>query len=61
MPEFSLIGWISLIGAVLLFGSLFVAQAADSFRSKVLFNVANAMTLVGALGLLIGLVGWLFG
>lgn len=55
----TLIGWITLAGVILMVLSLFVAQAGE--RNKVLFNIANAMTLIGFLGLLIGLFSWLFG
>lgn len=57
----SVIGWITLVGVVLMIASLFVAQAADSNRNKTLFNIANAMTLVGFVGLVIGVLNWLFG
>lgn len=57
----SVIGWITLVGVVLMVASLFVAQAADSNRNKTLFNIANAMTLVGFVGLVIGVLNWLFG
>ena len=61
MPDFSPIGWITLIGVILMVLSLFVAQAADGQRNKVLFNIANAMTLIGFLGLLAGIMSWMFG
>lgn len=57
----STIGWITAGGAVLLFASLFVAQAADGMRNKGLFDLANVMTLAGAAGLLVGAISWLFG
>lgn len=54
--DLSPIGWISLIGAILLFLSLPIGQS----RNPALFNLANAMTLIGTAGLLIGLASWLF-
>ncbi len=57
----SVIGWITAGGAVLLFASLFVAQASDNLRNKALFDLANVMTLAGAAGLLVGAVSWFFG
>ena len=57
----SVIGWITLIGLVLMLASLFVAQAADGERNRTLFNIANAMTLLGFLGLAIGFLSWMFG
>lgn len=57
----SVIGWITLVGVVLMVASIFVAQAADGNRNKTLFNIANAMTLVGFLGLAIGVLSWMFG
>jgi len=57
----TIIGWITLAGVILMVLSLFVAQAADGMRNKVLFNIANVMTLLGAVGMLIGLVSWMFG
>lgn len=62
MPDLSILGWFVLVGLVLLVLSLFVAQAADRVRSQALFQTANAMTLLGALGVLIGAIGyWLSG
>ena len=60
MPHFSPVGWITLIGVILLLLSLVVAQAADVRRNQVLFHIANAMTLLGALGLSIGVFCWIF-
>jgi hypothetical protein len=60
MPHFSPVGWVTLIGIILLVLSLFVAQAADGERNKVLFHIANAMTLLGVLGLAIGVFCWIF-
>jgi hypothetical protein len=57
----SVIGWITVIGLVLMLASLFVAQAADGERNRTLFNIANAMTLLGFLGLAIGFLSWMFG
>lgn len=57
----SVIGWITLVGVVLMVASIFVAQAAEGNRNKTLFNIANAMTLVGFVGLVIGVLNWLFG
>lgn len=56
MAEISFLGWVAIVSAISLFASLFVAQAADGSRNKPLFALANAMTLLGALGLL---VAWL--
>lgn len=55
--DLSPIGWITLIGAVLLLLSLPLGQS----RNSAVFNLANAMTLIGTVGLLIGLGAWLIG
>ena len=47
------LGWFAIISLVSLIGSLFVAQVADARRNRALFNIANAMTLLGAVGLLL--------
>jgi hypothetical protein len=56
MAGITLLGWVAIVSLVSLIASLFVAQAADGERNRLLFNIANAMTLLGALGLL---VSWL--
>lgn len=55
--DFTPIGWITLIGVVLLLLSLPLGQS----QNRAMFNLANAMTLLGVVGLLIGLASWLFG
>ena len=47
------LGWLAIASLVSLIASLFVAQAADGERNRVLFNLANVMTLFGFVGLLI--------
>lgn len=56
--DLSPIGWITLIGVILLLVSVPLGQARTGSAT---YNLANAMTLIGALGLLIGLAAWLFG
>jgi len=56
--DLSPIGWITLIGAILLFASVPLGQARSGTPTH---NLANAMTLIGALGLLIGLGSYLLG
>lgn len=58
MAGITLIGWVAIISAISLLGSLFVAQAADGERNKPLFQLANAMTLLGVLGLVIAWLLW---
>lgn len=48
------IGWITIIGVVLMLLSLLLGQS----RNKAIFNLANIMTLLGALG--IGVLYWIF-
>ncbi|QQR60107.1 MAG: hypothetical protein IPG59_11675 [Candidatus Melainabacteria bacterium] len=54
--DLSPIGWITLIGAILLFLSLPIGQS----RNQALFNLANTVTLIGTAGLLIGHASLLF-
>lgn len=61
MAEISLLGWVAIVSAISLVGSLFVAQAADGNRNKPLFQLANAMTLLGALGLVVSLLIYNYG
>lgn len=56
--DLSPIGWITLIGVVLIIASVPLGQARSGTPTH---NLANAMTLIGALGLLIGLGAWMFG
>lgn len=53
MAGITFLGWVAIVSVVSLIGSLFVAQAADGERNRPLFFLANAMTLLGALGLLL--------
>jgi hypothetical protein len=57
----TIIGWITVVGVVMMLVSLFVAQAADGMRNRALFNLANALTLIGFIGIAIGVLNWLFG
>lgn len=59
--KMSVIGWITLTGAILMLLSLFVAEASERMRNKALFDLANVLTLTGFIGLLIGLLNWMFG
>lgn len=52
------LGWITLIGLILLVVSVPLGQAKSG---SPMYNLANAMTLAGVVGLLIGLAGWFFG
>lgn len=54
--DLSPLGWIATISGILLFLSLFLGQS----RNKAVFNLANAFTLIGALGLLITFVVYMF-
>lgn len=56
MAEISILGWVGIISIISIIASLFVAQAADGERNKPLFLLANIMTGLGVLGLL---VSWL--
>lgn len=54
--DLSPMGWVATICGVLLFLSLFLGQS----QNKAVFNLANAMTLIGVLGLAIAGVVFYF-
>ncbi len=61
MADISILGWVAIISAISFIASLFVAQAADGMRNKLLFDIANVLTLFGVLGLLVSWLIYNFG
>lgn len=56
MSEITPVGWIAIAGIVLMLVSVFVGQS----QNKAMFKLANIMTLLGALGIGIGVFYWAF-